>query len=179
MKINHPGLKRTVGLFMATVVIIIGSVHLSSSVAQAQTTVSSFQSVNYPDRYIRHKGFLGYIDPIRTDLDRSDAGFVFVPGLADKKMFSFRSVNYPDHFLRHQNFEMKLHKPDGSDLYRKDATFKIVPGLYGEGGFSFESVNYPGYYIRHQNFRLYIHRIDGSELFRKDATFMVKPGWTF
>ncbi len=144
--------------------------------AQAQTAVSSFQSINYPDRYIRHKGFLGYIDPIQSGLDRSDASFILVPGLADKNYFSFCSVNYPAHYLRHQNFELKLHTPDGSDLYRKDATFKIVPGLYGNGGFSFESVNYPGHYIRHQNFRLYLHRIDGSELFRKDATFILKPG---
>lgn len=151
----------------------------SFSTAQAQTTISSFQSVNYPDRYIRHKGFMGYIDPIHSDLDRKDASFVLVPGLADKRFFSFRSVNYPDHYLRHQNFELKLHRPDGSDLFRNDATFRIVPGLHGEGGFSFESVNYPGYYIRHQNFRLYIHRMDGSELFRKDATFMLKPGLSF
>jgi hypothetical protein len=144
-----------------------------------QKTASSFQSVNYPDRFIRHKGFMGYIDPIQSDLDRSDASFLLVPGLADKRYFSFRSVNYPDHYLRHQNFELKLHKPDGSDLFRNDATFRIVQALYGEGGVSFESVNYPGYYIRHQNFRLYIHRMDGSELFRKDATFIQKPGLSF
>ena len=145
----------------------------------AHNTISSFQSVNYPDRFIRHKGFLGYIDPIGSDLDRKDASFVLAPGLADQRYFSFRSVNYPDHYLRHQNFELKLHKPDGSDLFRNDTTFRIVQGLYGEGGVSFESVNYPGYYIRHQNFRLFIHRADGSELFRKDTTFMLKPGFSF
>jgi hypothetical protein len=179
MEVCYPGLKRTVGLLLAAAVIISGSVHLCPAAAQAQAISSSLQSVNYPDRYARHKGFLGYIDPIQSDLDRRDASFVLVPGLADKACFSFRSVNYPDHYLRHQNFEMKLHKPDGSDLYRKDATFRIVPGLYGEGGFSFESVNYPGHYLRHQNFRLFIHRIDGSELFRKDATFMIKPGLSY
>lgn len=178
MKSKYNGMRISMFL-LSTVLIVAGFVHLYSSVAHAQTTSSSFQSVNYPDRYMRHKGFLGYIDPIQSDLDRNDASFIMVQGLADKTCFSFRSVNYPDHFLRHQNFEIKLHKPDGSDLYRKDATFKIVPGLYGEGGFSFESVNYPGHYIRHQNFRLYIHRIDGSELFRKDATFALKRGLAF
>lgn len=166
-----------VSLFVPSILLV--STFSSLSVVQAQTTISSFQSVNYPDRYIRHKGFMGYIDPIQSDLDRSDASFVLVPGLADKRYFSFRSVNYPDHYLRHQNFELKLHKPDGSDLFRKDATFRIVPSLQGEGSFSFESANYPGYYIRHQNFRLYIHRMDGSELFRKDATFILKPGLSF
>ena len=99
------------------------------TVVQAQSAESSFQSVNYPDRYIRHKGFLGYIDPVHSDLDRQDASFVLVPGLADGKLFSFRSVNYPDHYLRHQNFELKLHRPDGSDLFRKDTTFILKPGM--------------------------------------------------
>lgn len=164
---------------LSIVAILLFPALLSLSIVQAQTTASSFQSINYPDRYIRHKGFIGYIDPIQSDLDRRDASFVLVPGLADKRYFSFRSVNYPELYLRHQNFELKLHKPDGSDLYKNDATFKIVPGLYGEGGFAFESVNFPDYYIRHQNFRLYIHRFDGSELFRKDATFMLKLGFSF
>jgi len=175
MKLNSIWFCRKITCLSLTVIILF-SAFLSLSLVQAQTTSSSFQSTNFPDRYIRHKNFIGYIDPIQSDLDRSDASFVLVPGLADKRFFSFRSVNFPDQYLRHQNFELKLHKPDGSDLYKNDATFKIVPGLYGEGGFSFESVNFPDYFIRHQNFRLYIHRIDGSELFRKDATFMLKPG---
>ncbi len=175
MKENNSMFRSIVGMVL---ILTIGFVLICAAAPDsfAQPALSSFQSVNYPDRYIRHKGFLGYIDPINSQLDRKDTSFVVVPGLADKKMFSFCSVNYPDHYLRHQNFEMKLHRLEGSDLYRNDATFRIVPGLYGEGGFSFESVNYPGYYIRHQNFRLYIHHIDGSELFRKDATFILKSG---
>jgi hypothetical protein len=152
--------------------------HPSQSNNNGQLTPTGLQSINYPDRYIRHKGFLGYIDPIQSDLDRNDASFILVSGLANKSYLSFRSVNYPDHYLRHQNFEIKLHRPDGSDLFRNDASFKSVPGLYGQGGSSFESVNYPGYYIRHQNFRLYLHRTDGSELFRQDATFILKPGFS-
>lgn len=148
------------------------------SVSCAQDTLStSFRSVNYPDRYIRHKDFLGYLDPVGSDLERKDASFVLTPGLADSNCFSFRSVNYPDHYLRHQNFELKLHRAEGSDLYKKDATFKLVPGMFGEGGVTFESVNYPGHFLRHRNFRLYIERADGSELFRKDATFRLVSGF--
>ncbi|MEM1171965.1 MAG: AbfB domain-containing protein [Cyanobacteria bacterium P01_H01_bin.35] len=143
------------------------------------TMSSSFQSVNYPDRYIRHKDSKLYIEPIQSELDRKDASFVLVPGLYQEVDFSFRSVNYPNLFLRHQNGRIKLHEPNGSNLFRKDATFKIVPGLYGSGGFSFESINYSGYYIRHSDFKLYIGHIgqsDDSELFRQSATFSIQKG---
>lgn len=138
---------------------------------------SSFQSVNYPNMYIRHKSGEVYIEPIQSELDRKDASFVLVPGLYNEVYFSFRSVNYPKLFLRHQNGRIKLHQPNGSNLFWKDATFKIVPGLYGSGGFSFESINYSGYYIRYSDFKLYIGHIaqsDDSELFKQDATFSIQ-----
>jgi len=36
----------------------------------------SFQSYNYPYRYIRHRDFELYIENIKTDLDRKDATFI-------------------------------------------------------------------------------------------------------
>ena len=149
---------------------------ISSSQFKEQTgcPVVYLQSVKYPSHYIRHKGFLGFIGPIVSELDRKDASFVKVLGYTNPNYISFQSVNYPTHFLRHQNFQIKLQPYDGSYLFKLDATFKPVEGLYGNGGVSFESVNYPGYYIRHSSFALYIHRNDGSELFKKDATFNEK-----
>ncbi|HDN27246.1 MAG TPA: hypothetical protein ENG03_09170 [Thioploca sp.] len=149
-----------------------GGIKKSAGDGAADSAVS-LQSVNYPGRHIRHRGFLGFIDPIKSELDRKDASFVMVPGLANSAHISFRSVNYPDRFLRHQFFRINLHPSDGSQLFKLDATFKKVPGLYGSGGFSFESVNYPNHYIRHSGFALYIHRNDGSTLFKKDVTFNV------
>jgi hypothetical protein len=94
--------------------------------------VISFESVNYPDRFIRHRNFLGYVDPVVvTDkLGRQDATFHVVPGLAGK-CSSFESINYPDHFLRHQDFRLKLAKREDTQLFKEDATFCLVPCFSG------------------------------------------------
>ena len=170
---TRPGIPVAAALVLA-ITVLLGSHSLAF--AQDVTMSTSLQSVSYPDRYIRHKDFLGYLDPVASDLDRRDASFVLVPGLADSHYFSFRSVNYPGHYLRHQNFAIKLLRSEGSDRYKEGATFKMLPGLFGEGGVTFESVNYPGHFLRQRNFRLYIDRSDGSELFTKDATFRMVSG---
>jgi hypothetical protein len=89
---------------------------LLSQLSYAQEP-SSFTSWNYPNRYIRHRLSLGYIDPIvaRDSLGRKDA--------------TFRPVNFPQHYIRHSNFELWLAKSDGSQLFKKDATFIVSPPL--------------------------------------------------
>jgi hypothetical protein len=135
---------------------------------------SSFQSWNFPDRYIRHRLSLGYIDPIveRDKLGRKDATFRLVPGLAGRCR-SFESFNYPGHFLRHQNYRLKLAKKTDDQLFKEDATFCVVAGLASSEGSSFESVNFPKHYIRHSNFELWLGNFDGSPVFKKDATFRI------
>ena len=134
---------------------------------------ASFESVNFPKRYIRHRRSLGELTPVNNKLDSEDVAFFIRPGLSGAaRSVSFESVNYPRHFLRHQGYRIKLHRDDGSDLFRKDATFVMRPGLRNLPDLvSFESVNYPGHFIRHQNFELWIVKNDGSDLFRLDATF--------
>src|SRR5215510_5270614 len=131
--------------------------------------LSSFRSWNYPDRYIRHRSSLGYIDPIVSNdkLGRKDATFHLVPGLAGR-CSSFESVNYPGHFLRHQNYRLKLAKQTDDQLFKKDATFCVIPGLANSEGRSFESVNFPKHYIRHSNFELWLGKSDGSRVFQQD-----------
>ena len=136
----------------------------------------SFQSSNYPDRFIRHRNSLGFVEPIPDELGKNDATFKIVSGLAGRCV-SFRSHNYPDHFLRHQNSRLKLAQLSDDQLFAQDATFCMVSGLADSAGTSFESVNYPKHYLRHKNSELWLDRYDGSELFRKDATFRVtQPG---
>ena len=151
---------------------------LLSQLSYAQDP-SSFRSWNYPDRYIRHRLSLGYIDKIVAgdSLGRKDSTFRLVPGLAGKCR-SFESVNYPGHFLRHQNYRLKLAKRTGEQLFKEDATFCVVWGLASSDGRSFESVNFPKHYIRHSNFELWLAKSDGSPLFKKDATFIVSPPLT-
>ncbi len=139
----------------------------------------SFRSWNYPDRYIRHREYLGFIEPIADDdeVGRKDATFRSVPGLAGK-CTSFESVNFPNYFLRHGNFRLHLSKGIDDRGFKQDATFCQVPGLANSLGKSFESVNYPGYYICHSNFELWLHQPDGTQLFKEDATFVISdPLW--
>src|SRR5262249_19646627 len=103
--------------------------------------MDSFRSWNYPGRYVRHRSFLAFIDPIAANdmLGRRDATFRLVPGLAGGGR-SFESVNYPGFFLRHENYRLKLAKQTDGQLFKEDATFRIVPGLANPDGLSFESV---------------------------------------
>jgi hypothetical protein len=142
----------------------------------------SFQSHNFPDRSIRHKFFLAEIAEIVSNLDKKDATFRLVPGLASDDDVSFESINYPGYYLRHQNFRIKLQRLSDDanpDLFQRDATFRIVDGLADHSGISLEAFNYPGYYIRHSNFHLHLHQSDNTALFRQDATFKTKePFWS-
>ncbi|VVM60716.1 hypothetical protein PS862_03896 [Pseudomonas fluorescens] len=160
---------------------VVSAVFLSQLLSQfsyAQEP-NSFKSWNYPDRYIRHRLSLGYIDPIVANdkLGRNDATFRLVPGLAGKCR-SFESVNYPGHFLRHQNYRLKLAKQTDDQLFKEDATFCVVSGLASSEARSFESVNFPKHYIRHSNFELWLGKSDGSQLFKQDATFIISPPLT-
>lgn len=160
-------------LKMLLVALTVSLSLLPSQASYAQDP-SSFRSLNYPDRYIRHRMSLGYIDPIAASdkLGRKDATFRLVPGLAGKCR-SFESLNYPGHFLRHQNYRLKLAKQTEDHLFKEDATFCVIPGLANSDGRSFESVNFPKHYIRHSNFELWLAKYDESPLFKKDATFII------
>jgi hypothetical protein len=129
----------------------------------------SFRSFNFPDRYIRHQNSEGRIDPINSDLERMDATFYQVRGLADNSCISFEASNYPGHFLRHRGFKIYLDKADASDLFAADATFCERPGRAG-GGTSFESWNYPGHFLRHSGFSLFVSA-DSGALANQDSSF--------
>jgi Alpha-L-arabinofuranosidase B (ABFB) domain len=153
----------------------------------------SFQSMNFPDRFIRHQNFLGELTPILTDLDREDATFEVGerPTFGDPVVF--RAVNFPLHVLRHQDFRIKLHEfmqpffpPPGSGLgepsetpeqrlLREDSTFIVRPGQAAPNNpdaFSFESVNFPNHFIRHRDFHLFLEQLGDSDVARQDATFI-------
>lgn len=139
-----------------------------------RTGKATLTSHNYPNHAVRHRGFMGELTEIHSDLDRQDATFKIVRGLADPAAISFESVNYPGYYLRHQGFQIKLHKNDGSGLFRADATFKKVPGLADPAKYSFQSVNYPTHYLRHRGFKLYIEQGSG-DLYQNDCTFTIGP----
>jgi hypothetical protein len=134
----------------------------------------SFQSSNYPDRYIRHKSGFGWIDPILPEIGTGseyDFYFTVVPGLADPAGVSIMSSG--GSYFRHQGFRISLHQSDGSQLFKDDATFFQRPALDGSDAVSFESKNYPGYYLRHIGFALFVNLNDDTPLFAKDASFTI------
>jgi hypothetical protein len=140
-----------------------------SSVSAGLAGASSrFRSFNYPDRYVRHRNFLGELTPDGQPAD--DFRFTVID--RDPGLVALRSVNFPDRYLRHQDFELKLQPSAGPDdaLWRQDTTFRKVPGLADAGGCSFQSVNYPDRYIRHRDFKMWVEPTD-SDLARADATF--------
>jgi hypothetical protein len=136
----------------------------------------SFQSYNYTSHYMRHRASIGYISQIWSALDRQDATFRIVNGLADPGCVSFESRNYPGSYLRHEGYLIKLHGYDASELFRKDATFCLKPGLSEPSAVSFESYNYPGSYIRHRDSTLW-SETGGGDLYRSDATFRIVAPW--
>jgi hypothetical protein len=147
---------------------------LVQNVGYSQAQEFNFKSFNFPDRFIRHRNLLIFLEPHTDALSENDSAFRIVePGLAGT-CHSFESRNFPGFFIRHQNFRLKLHKFSDDDLFRKDSTFCIRTGLADQQGRSFESLNFPNHFMRHQDFEFHIQPNDGSELFKKDATFFVK-----
>jgi hypothetical protein len=129
------------------------------------------------DRFIRHRDWLGYAEPISGDLGRADSTFKVWPGVGNNKCISLEPINAPGHYLRHQFWRIKVSPAEASDLYAQDATFCVVPGLASTTGISLESSNNPQHFIRHRNGELWLDKFDGTDLFRADATFNVThPG---
>jgi len=148
----------------------------------------SLQSLNFPDRHIRHQDFLGEISPIQSDLDRHDATFQIQDGARPGDLVRLRSLNFPLHVLRHEDFRIKLHeynpplfgpfsRPETPEerLLREDTSFFMIFGLADPAAVSFRSFNFPDRFIRHRDFHLFVELVD-DDLSRRDATFrLVDP----
>ncbi len=144
---------------------------LSPSYAQQ----ASFRSFNFPELFIRHASFWGFVAPIEASdmTGRKDASFWVRPGLAGS-CGSFESVNLPGFFLRHQNFRIILSKFTSDRQFQEDATFCTKDGLADRNARSFESFNLRNHYIRHSNFELWLRPAEGGDLFKQDATFNIQ-----
>ncbi len=140
----------------------------------------SIRSYNYPDRYIRHMFFTGELTTVATDLDKQDATFRVVPGLADSTIaatyqcVSFESWNFPGYFLKDENGTLVLRRRLTCNVeFDRNATFMQVAGLADGSAESFESYTKPGHFIRHWNFHLYVELSEGT-FFDEDATFRLE-----
>jgi sucrose-6-phosphate hydrolase SacC (GH32 family) len=138
--------------------------------------VRSLRSVNYPDRYLRHRDYLAYVDQLGTSsplADRRDATFTIVSGLANANCYSFQAVNQAGYYLRHQNMRVGLYRDDGNAVTRAAATFCGRAGLAGGGSVSFESYSHPGRYLRHYAYEARADLAAPDTTFAGDASFTV------
>lgn len=140
-------------------------------------TTRSFQSVNFPDRYVRHRDYLGYVDPVSAASPaqtRQDATFTVVAGLADPNCYSFTGTG--DRYLRHYDYRLRLDPNDGTTTFRGDATFCARPGS-ASGSVALESYNRPGRYLRHYNYELRVDWYADNATFRADSSFRPATPW--
>ena len=89
----------------------------------------SFESVNFPGRYLRHFNYaIGLDANDGTATFRADATFYRTAGLGDSALVSFRSYNFPDRYLRHSNYVLRIDPISASSATadRQDATFQVV-----------------------------------------------------
>ncbi|CAM5621982.1 Alpha-L-arabinofuranosidase B arabinose-binding domain-containing protein OS=Streptomyces aurantiogriseus OX=66870 GN=GCM10010251_96460 PE=4 SV=1 [Streptomyces aurantiogriseus] len=85
----------------------------------------SFQSVNYPTRYLRHYNYELRLDVNDgTSTFAADATFYRTAGLADANWSSFRSYNNPTRYIRHSNYVLRI-DPVSTATERQDATFQV------------------------------------------------------
>ncbi|WP_238412034.1 glycoside hydrolase family 43 protein [Saccharothrix deserti] len=88
----------------------------------------SFQSVNFPNMYLRHENYaLVLATNDNTSVFRSDATFHRVAGFADSSWTSFRSHNFPDRYIRHAGYVLRIDpiSSSSSSSAKQDATFRI------------------------------------------------------
>ncbi|RZL32967.1 MAG: hypothetical protein EOP35_19000, partial [Rubrivivax sp.] len=140
----------------------------------------SFESYDVPGSYIRHRNYLGYVDPVSASSDaltRNDSTYIARPGLTDATCWSFESVNAPGFYLRHNNFVLKLNTYSATAPYPADATFCLRSGLANATAISFESTNYPAYYLQHKvDTSMILATTDGTAAVNGRATFYPRPG---
>lgn len=149
----------------------------------------SFQSHNYPDRYIRHIGAQAWIanDSGTHAWDSSasfaaDILFLPVPGsvsLAEGLRVSLGATlpSTADRLVRRTgDVAVAAAVTASADVRsRQDATFVLRRGLADGAAWSFESATFPGQFLRHRDYRLQVTTDTGGP-FRADATFRAVTG---
>jgi len=111
---------------------------------------TAYESLSYPNKFIRHKGFRLYIeDDDKTELFRKDASWkTVIPEVQYVSTYEnavFESKNYPNLKM---GFELK---PQAMLTSKRPEMqhFRVVRGVCDvEGTISFESVHYPGSFLR-------------------------------
>ena len=91
----------------------------------------SFESRNFPGRYLRHRGYRVYNEANTGGTFAADATFCARPGLSGGGT-SLESANMPGYFLRHRNSEVWM-DPNAGGSFANDATWNVVAGWWRSG----------------------------------------------
>jgi len=91
----------------------------------ADANAVSIESVNFPGRFLRHRGGEVWLDPNDgSGLFAQDATWRVRVGRASASGVSFESINFPGEFLRHRD-GLLWRTPLGNALDNSDATFFV------------------------------------------------------
>lgn len=83
----------------------------------------SLQSVNFPERYLRHNNYQIYLQPNDNSASfKADATFYQRSGLANGDWASYESYNVPGQYLMHRDFKLYIAAPS-TQQEKADATF--------------------------------------------------------
>ena len=90
----------------------------------ADSSGVSFESVNFPGRFLRHRNSEIWLDPNDGSAGfRAAATWYRRAGFANSSWSSYESYNFPGQYMRHSGFLMILGTVTGS-LQQADATFR-------------------------------------------------------
>ncbi|MFI5494451.1 AbfB domain-containing protein [Actinoplanes sp. NPDC051859] len=146
----------------------------------------SFESRNFPGRYLRHRGYRVYSEASTGGSFTADATFCARPGLSGGGT-SLESANLAGYYLRHRNAEIWLDRDTGGS-FRDDATWAVSAPLWRSGAtlatgqnrsFRVTTAGYDDRYLRHYDGHVRTDVITPASpaTDRADATFTVRPGF--
>lgn len=138
--------------------------------------IHRFKSYNAPNMWLRHRGFVPYIDNIKDKSFVPDSSFRLIPGLNGGGI-TFQPINTQNRYIRHgdigQSWLTYIDQSDQTRLFNDEATYYPRRGLVGENTVSFESADLPGHFLKHVGFRIRLVKNDGSLKFKEDASWTV------
>jgi hypothetical protein len=145
----------------------------------------SFESRNFPGRYLRHRAYRVYSEASTGGTFNADATFCARPGLSGGGT-SLEASNLAGHFLRHRNDEVWMDQNSGGS-FADDATWAVATGWWRSGAdlpvgarrsFRITTPGFDTRYLRHRDGLARTDVISASSpaTDRLDATFIVRPG---
>ncbi len=151
----------------------------------ADSACYSFESRNFPGRYLRHRDYRVYNEAGSGGTFAADATFCARPGLSGGGT-SLEASNMPGYFLRHRDEQVWMDRDNGGS-FTNDATWNVVPGWWRSGAdlpvgarrsFRVTTAGFDTRYLRHRDglARTDVITAGSAATDRLDATFIVRPG---